>query len=65
MKKLLCKFANWILRRCTSEVITFQDEIYINGRTYKLLKATTEISPHTYTVIHFEVIDEKCEIWEG
>lgn len=57
MKKLLCKFANWILRRCTGDVIAFEDELYINGATYRLVKATTEISPHAHTVIHFEVID--------
>ena len=56
MKKLLCKFANWILRNCVEATIAFKDDIYINGRTYKLVKSTTEISPHCYTVINFEVI---------
>ena len=59
MKKLLCKFANWILRRCTSSVIAFNDKVYINGRTYELVKATTETSPYAYTIINFEVIDGK------
>lgn len=57
MKRLLCKFANWILRRCISPVIAFNDEVYINGKTYKLVKATAEISPYVHTVINFEVID--------
>ena len=57
MKKLLCKFANWLLRMCTSPTITFNGIIYINGRKYKLVKATTEITPYEYTTINFEVID--------
>ena len=59
MKKLLCKFANWILRKCTQPTIAFTDDVYINGRTYKLVKSNTEISPHFYTTINFEVIDGK------
>jgi hypothetical protein len=57
MKKLLCKFANWILRKCTSPVIAFNEDLYINGRSYKLSKATTELSPYAHTVINFEVVD--------
>ena len=59
MKKLLCRFANWILRRCTEPIIAFNDKVYINGKTYELVKATTEISPYAYTIINFEVIDGK------
>lgn len=59
MKKLLCRFANWILRRCTEHTIAFNNEVYINGKTYTLIKATTEISPYVHTVINFEVIDGK------
>ena len=59
MKKLLCRFANWILRKCLNQTMTFNENVYINGRTYKLAKATTEISPHQYTIINFEVIDGK------
>lgn len=56
MKKLLCKFANWILRKCLNQTMIFDENVYINGQTYKLAKATSEISPHQYTVINFEVI---------
>ena len=56
MKKLLCKFANWILRKCTESTIAFEKDVYINGRTYKLVQATTETSPYVHTTIHFEVI---------
>lgn len=56
MKKLLCRFANWILRMYTSPVIAFNDKVYINGKTYTLVKATTDISPYAHTVINFEVI---------
>ena len=59
MKKLLCKFANWILRKCTKPTIAFEDDLYINGNTYKLIQVNTEMSPHSYTTIHFEVIDGK------
>lgn len=59
MKKLLCRFANWILRRCTEPIIVFNDKVYINGKTYELVKATTEISSYAYTIINFEVIDGK------
>lgn len=57
MKKLLCRFANWILTRCTEPTIAFNDKIYINGKTYTLVQATTKTSPYAYTVINFEVID--------
>lgn len=56
MKRLLCKFANWILRKCTAPIIGFEEDLYINGKTYKLVQASTEVSPHSYVVIHFEVI---------
>ena len=57
MKKLLCKFANWILRKCVDTTLHYNSIIYINGRKYTLRKATTEFSCHPYTVITFEVID--------
>ena len=47
MKKILCKFANWILRKCTGPDIAFGKEIYINGRTYTLIQATREIKPYS------------------
>lgn len=56
MKKLLCKIANWILRKCTDPTIAFNEDVYINGKTYKLVKATTEMSPYSHAVINFEVI---------
>ena len=55
MKKLLCKFANWILRRFTSPETAFDKDVYINGRTYKLLQATEEIYPYGNRRITFEV----------
>ena len=57
MKKLLCKFANWILRKCLNQTMTFDENVYINGKPYNLVKATAEMSPHQYTIINFEVID--------
>lgn len=57
MKKLLCKCANWVLRKCLNQTMTFDENVYINGKTYKLAKATAEMSPHNYTIINFEVID--------
>lgn len=54
MKKLLCKFANWILRQCTNPEVAFGADVYINGRTYTLIKATTEINPCRYSIM-FEV----------
>ena len=57
MKKLLCKFANWILRKCLNPVTKYEDKIYINGREYRLFQAYSEFSRHPYTVINFEVID--------
>ena len=57
MKKLLCKFANWILRQCVEPTIAFKEDLYINGKTYKLVQVTTEMSPYSHVVINFEVID--------
>lgn len=57
MKKLLCKCVNWILRKCLNQTMTFDENVYINGKTYKLAKVTAEMSPHNYTIINFEVID--------
>ena len=58
MKKLLCKFANWILRRCLNPTTPYGSDIYINGRAYMLRKVETEyISPRPYVVINFEVVD--------
>ena len=56
IKKLFCKFANWILRKCVEPTTAFNNYVYINGRTYQLIKATTEISPYSYYTINFEVI---------
>ena len=56
MKRLLCEFANWILRRYTESTVAFGEDVYINGKTYKLVKATTEMSPYSSIVITFEVI---------
>ena len=55
MKKVLCRFANWILRKCTSPEIAFNTDVYINGRTYKLRQATSEIYPYGNRHITFEV----------
>ena len=59
MKRLLCRFANWILRQCVEPTIAFEEDLYINGKTYKLVQATTEMSPYSYVTIHFEVISGK------
>ena len=55
MKRLLCKFANWILRRYTESEIAFGTDVYINGRTYKLIQATSDIYPYGNKNITFEV----------
>ncbi len=55
MKRLLCKFANWILRKCTHPEVAFNTDIYINGRTYKLIQATSNIYPYGNRNITFEV----------
>ena len=55
MKKVLCKIANWILRRCTNPEIAFGTDVYINGRTYKLIQATSDIYPYGNKNITFEV----------
>lgn len=54
MKRMICKFANWLLRRCTDPMIAFGGEVYINGKTYKLVKATHEVT-HYQSLITFEV----------
>lgn len=56
MKKIICKFANWLLRRCTDPMIAFGGEVYINGRTYELVKATHEIGRYA-SIITFEVME--------
>jgi hypothetical protein len=58
MKRIICKFANWLLRRCTDPMIAFGGEIYINGKTYKLVRATREITSYFLDTITFEVRDE-------
>lgn len=58
MKRMICKFANWLLRRCTNPTIAFKDEVYINGRTYKFVKATHEIFPYGNGIITFEVTED-------
>lgn len=58
MKRIICKFANWLLRRCTDPMIAFGGEIYINGKTYKLVRATREITSYYLDTITFEVRDE-------
>lgn len=55
VKRLLCKFANWILRRYTRPEIAFNTDVYINGRTYKLIQATSNIYPYGNRNITFEV----------
>ena len=57
MKRKICKFANWLLRRCTKPTIAFNDEVYINGRTYKLEKATAETFKYGGNIITFEVTE--------
>jgi hypothetical protein len=57
MKKLLCKFANWILRKCLNPIISYNDKVYINGKEYTFSNATSEMSRHAYTIINLEVID--------
>ena len=58
MKNLLCKFANWILRRCLNPTTPYGSDIFINGKAYMLRKVETDyVSPHPYTVIKFEVVD--------
>ena len=63
MKKLLCKFANWILRRCTNPIVGINDKVYVNGREYTFSKATTEISRHGYSLINIELIDGDPRWW--
>lgn len=55
MKRLLCRFANWILRKCTHSEIAFNTDVYINGRAYKLIQATSTIYPYGNKNITFEV----------
>ena len=57
MKKLLLRFGNWIVRKCTGQTIGYKDEIYINGRRYKFSRITTETLRHNYSIINIEVID--------
>lgn len=64
MKELLCKFANWILRRCLDPMTPYGSDIFINGRAYLLRKTETEFSRHPYTVITFEVVDGNPK-WRG
>ena len=61
MKRTICKFANWLIRRCTKPIIAFKDEVYINGRTYTFVKAEMEIFPYGNGVINFEVIKGGAE----
>ena len=59
MKKILCKFANWILRKCVKP-IALEKNLYINGRTYKLAQLTMEMSPYSpHTTIYLEIIEDK------
>ena len=57
MKRTICKFANWLLRRCTKPTIAFKDDVYINGRTYKFVKATAETYSYGSSIITFEVTE--------
>ena len=57
MKKLLCKFANWVLRKYMNPITRMNGKIYINGREYTVRSVSSEFSRHPYTVINFEVID--------
>ena len=56
MKKLLCKFANWILRKCTDSVVTVNNKVYVNGVEYTFSKMTSEISRHGYAIVNIELI---------
>ena len=55
MKRIICKFANWLLRRCTDPMIAFGEEVYINGRSYELVQVTHKINTCCYTELTFEV----------
>ena len=57
MKRMMCEFANWLLRKCTKPTIAFKDEVYINGRTYKFVKATAETFIYGNSIITFEVTE--------
>lgn len=59
MKALLCKFANWMLRKCTAPIIGFEEDLYINGKTYKLIEACTEVSPDSYVTVEFKIIGDR------
>lgn len=55
MKRIICKFASWLLRKCTDTVIEFGDDIYINGDAYELVEAEHEMTAYEYDTIHFTV----------
>lgn len=52
---MMCKFASWLLRKCTDTVIEFGDDIYINGDTYELVEAEHEMTTYEYDTIQFTV----------
>lgn len=60
MKRLLCRFANWILRMYTRPEIAFNTDVYINGRKYKLIQATSNIYPYGNRNITFEVQEQEA-----
>ena len=62
MKKLLIKFANWILRKCIKSKIGFGDKVFVNGVEHTFSKVTTEISPQGYSIVNIELI-EGNPIW--
>ena len=45
MKKLLIKFANWILRRYIPSVFSFDEDVYVDGHAYELKAASWRINP--------------------
>ena len=55
MKKLLCKFANWILRHTVDQVVPIDGEIYINGRTYHLTQVEFEPTCQPYTFVNIRL----------
>lgn len=56
MKKFLCKFANSILRKYTNPILNFNEDIYINGQTFKFISATSEGYASERVRINFEVM---------
>lgn len=58
IRYVLCIFANWILRRCIKSEIPYSSDIYINGRTYYLIKSTTEFTTVGNAIINIEIVSK-------